>query len=225
MLMVIVTWSMLYGRSRRPGRQRQAVGGQAQLDVGRLLLEHAHGVEGLLRVGQRIAGAGDAEHRHLRNLAGHGQHLLDGLLGRELLRLTPGRDRSAVVLAVAVVALDVAGGRHGHVHARVVVVRLFRVARVVLDLLPDLGRHVVGAARRAAARLAVAALRAATAARCRDVRWHTERFDLADADIGRRGGMPTFCALCMDFSWNSTGTTCDVKSQNRATPRRTQRRA
>jgi hypothetical protein len=118
----------------------------------------AEGLEGLLRVGQRVARAGDAQHRHLRDLAGHGQHLLHRLVGRELLADHAGAAFiAAVVLAIAVVALDVAGRRHGHVHAGVVVVGLFAVAGVVLDLLPDLGGHVGRAVGRAATGLAFAA--------------------------------------------------------------------
>jgi hypothetical protein len=128
--------------------QSQAVGGQTELDVRGLFLQAAEGLEGLGRVGERVARSGDAQHRHLRDLAGHGQHLLDGLVGRELLRdHARARLVGAVVLAVAVVALDVAGRGHGHVHAGVVVVGFLGVAGVVLDLLPDLGGHVIGAAR------------------------------------------------------------------------------
>ncbi len=126
--------------------QRQAVGGQAQLDVGRLLLQHAEGFEGFRRVGQRVARAGDAQHRHLRDFAGHGHYFAHGLIGREFLRDHAGpRLVAAVVLAVAVVALDVARRRHGDMHARVVVVGLFGIAGVVFDLVPDFLGHVVRA--------------------------------------------------------------------------------
>ncbi|OIQ77205.1 hypothetical protein GALL_411010 [mine drainage metagenome] len=136
-------------------RQCQAVGREAELDVRRLRLQAAERLEGLGRVGQRVTRAGNSQHRHLRNLAGHGQHLFHRLIRGELLRHHAGaRLVRTVVLAVAVVALDVAGRRHGHVHAGVMVMRLLGVAGVVLDLVPDLGRHVVRAARRAAARLA-----------------------------------------------------------------------
>ena len=123
-------------------RQRQAVGGQAQLDVRRVLLrDQFEGLEGLRRIGQRVAGAGDAEHRHLRNGRGHRHHLLDRLFGRQALGDHAGAALvGAVVLAVAVVALDVAGRRHRDVHAGVVVVRLFGVAGMVLHLLPDFRR-------------------------------------------------------------------------------------
>ena len=148
MLMVMVTWSMLYLHDLvHVVRQRQSVGGEAQLDVRRFLLQLAEGIEGLLRVRQRIAGTGDAQHRHLRNFGGDRQHFLHRLVGRQLLRHHAGaRFVGAVVLAVAVIALDVAGRRHGDVHARVVVVRLLGIAGMVFHLLPDFRRHVVRAA-------------------------------------------------------------------------------
>jgi hypothetical protein len=136
-------------------RQGQTIGGETQLDVRRLFGELAHGVEGLLRIGQSVAGAGNAEHGHLGNLAGHGQHLLHRLIGGELLAdHTRAALVTAVVLAIAVVALDVAGRRHCHVHTGKVVVGFFRVTGMVLDLVPDLGGHVVGATRRTTAGLA-----------------------------------------------------------------------
>jgi hypothetical protein len=74
-------------------------------------------------------------------VGGHGQHLLHRLRRRQQFG-NDARTRfvGAVVLAVAVVALDVAGRRHGDVHAREVVMRLFRIAGVVLHL----GADVVG---------------------------------------------------------------------------------
>ncbi|MNZ34030.1 hypothetical protein D3C78_514000 [compost metagenome] len=124
-------------------RQRQAIGGNAQLDVRRLLAEHAEGLEGALRVGQGIAGTGDAEHGHLRDGR---RHRLD--LPHRLQRVEHFGDHAgarlvgAVVLAVAVVALDVAGRRHRHVHAGEVVVGFFRVAGVVVHLLADMFRQL-----------------------------------------------------------------------------------
>ncbi|EWS64228.1 hypothetical protein Y695_02530 [Hydrogenophaga sp. T4] len=166
-------------------RQCQAVGGQAELDVGRLLLQHAEGLEGLGRVGQRIAGAGDAEHRHLRNLAGHGDDFFHRLFGRELLRDHAGAALvAAVVFAVAVVALDVAGRRHGDVHAGVVVVGLFGIARVVLDLVPDFLRHVVRAVGRATTGFALTAGGATTTIGGGQFGRGAQGFDLADADVG-----------------------------------------
>ena len=124
--------------------------------------DQLEGLEGLLRIGERIAGAGDAEHRHLRDGRGDGEHLLRGLLGRQLLADDAGtRFIGAIIFAIAVVALDVAGRRDRDVHARVVVMRLFAVAGMVLDLVPDLGGQVVLAGARAAARLAAAACCAA----------------------------------------------------------------
>ena len=140
-------------------RQVEPVGGHAELDVRRLLREHAEGLEGATGVGQGIAGSGDAEHRHLRNLRRDGLDLLEGLVGGEQLghHARP-RFVGAVVLAVAVVALDVAGRRHRHVHAGEVVVGVLGVARVILHLGADLVREVGERIRCAAA----AAGRAAT---------------------------------------------------------------
>ena len=47
--------------------QRQPVGRQTQLDVGRGLGDQLERLEGLLGIGERIAGAGDTEHGHLRD--------------------------------------------------------------------------------------------------------------------------------------------------------------
>ncbi len=69
--------------------------------------------------------------------------------GRQLLADHAGaRFIGAIVFAVAVVALDVAGRRHRDVHARVVMMRLFAVAGMVLDLLPDFRRQIALARRR-----------------------------------------------------------------------------
>ena len=137
--------------------QRETVRRQAELDVGGGFGDQLEGLEGLGRIGQRIAGAGDAEHRHLRYGRGDREHFFGGLFRRQLLRDDAGpRLIGAIILAVAIVALDVAGGRHGDMHARIMVVRLLAVAGMVLDLLPDLGRHVLGPVARAAARLAAA---------------------------------------------------------------------
>ena len=53
--------------------QREAVRRQAQLDVGSGLRDQLEGLEGLLRIGERVARAGDAEHRHLRDRRRDGQ--------------------------------------------------------------------------------------------------------------------------------------------------------
>ncbi len=141
MLIVIVTWSTLYFEivSTWSGSARPLVD-RHSLMSGAALGDQLEGLEGLLRVCERVAGAGDAEHRHLRNRRGHREHLLRRLLGRELLADDAGaRLVGAIVFAIAVVALDIAGRRDRDVHARVVMMRLFAVAGMVLDLFPDLG--------------------------------------------------------------------------------------
>lgn len=72
-------------------------------------------------------------------------------------------------------------------HTRVVVMRLFRIARVVLDLLPHVRRHVVGTTRRATTRLAVAAVSTAAATGCGSFDRRAKGLDLPDADIGGSG--------------------------------------
>ena len=64
--------------------QRQSVGRKAKFDVGRGFRNQLESLEGLLRIGERIAGARDTKHRHLRNCRGDGQDLLGGLLRRKL---------------------------------------------------------------------------------------------------------------------------------------------
>jgi len=88
---------------------------------------------------------------------------LAALLGRQLFADDAGtRLIGAIIFAIAVVALNVAGGRDRDVHARVMVMRLLAVARMVLHLLPHVGSHIGWAGGRAAARLAAAAGCAAT---------------------------------------------------------------
>ncbi len=168
---------------------------------GAVLRDQLEGLEGLLRIGERIARAGDAEHRHLRNGGGDGQHLLRGLLGRQLLADDAGtRFVGAIIFAVAVVALDVAGRRHRHVHARIMMMRLFAVAGMVLDLLPNLGRQVALPGARTAARLAAAARRAAALV-LGDLLHHVAHGDrrvrpfncLRRSNIQRRHGFASFC--------------------------------
>lgn len=111
--------------SSRAGQGR-AVGRKAQLDVGSNLADQAEGFEGLLRIGQRIAWPGNAQYGHLRDGAGDGEHFLRGLLGGQPF----GNDTGAafiraVILAVTIVALDVAGRRHRHMHTGVMMVGLF----------------------------------------------------------------------------------------------------
>ena len=143
-------------------RQSQPVGRQTQLDVRRRPRDQIEGLEGLFRIGQRIARTRDAQHRHLRNGRGHRQNFLRRLLGRELLAHHAGaRLIGAIIFAVAVIALDVARRRDRHMHARVMMMRFLAVAGMVLDLLPDIRRQIALARGRAATRLAAAARGAA----------------------------------------------------------------
>jgi len=87
------------------------------------------------------------------------EDLADGLFGGQL--LADDAETAfvgAVILAVTVVALNVAGRSHRNMHAGVIVVSLFTVAGMVLDLLPDLRRKITLAGARAATRLSAAAL-------------------------------------------------------------------
>src|ERR1019366_9033973 len=119
-------------------------------------------LESLFGIRQRVAGAGNAEHRHLWNRGSDSQHLLRGLFRRQLLTDDTGpRFVGAVVLAVAVVALNIAGRGHRNMHARIVMVSLFAVAGMVLDLLPNLGGEIVLTRTGAATGLAAAAMSAA----------------------------------------------------------------
>ena len=118
--------------------QSQAIGRYAELYIRRLLGETAERGEGPRRIGQRIAGAGNPQHRHLRDCRCHGERLLHRLFRRQQFGNHAGaRLIRAVVLAVAVVALDVARRRHRRMHAREVVMRGLGVARMVLHLAPD----------------------------------------------------------------------------------------
>ena len=99
------------------GRQAQAVGGQAQQEVRKPLANQANGLQGLFGVGERVSRAGDARHGD----AGLGlQDLFQ--VGDGLLRLEhrAGDPRAAlidaIVFPVAIIAQDVALGRHRQVH-------------------------------------------------------------------------------------------------------------
>ena len=124
-------------------RECQPIGGDAQLDVRGLFRQLAEGVQGAPGVGQWIAGAGNAEHRHLGNIGGHRDDLLHRLIGGEDL----GDDARArligtVVFAVAIMTLDIAGGGHRHMHACIVVMGLLRITGMVVDLGADMLRQV-----------------------------------------------------------------------------------
>jgi hypothetical protein len=106
--------------------QGQAVGGQAQLDVRCLVRQLPESLEGASGVGQGVTGAGDAQHGHLRNGGRHGQHFGDGLIRvQQLGHHARPRLIGAVVFAVTVVALDITGRRHRHMHAGEVMVSVF----------------------------------------------------------------------------------------------------
>src|SRR6516165_4435705 len=63
----------------------QAIRRQAKLDIGSGLGDEVEGLEGLLRVGERIAGAGNAENGHLRDRGSDRENLLGSLLGGQTL--------------------------------------------------------------------------------------------------------------------------------------------
>ncbi len=112
--------------------EREAVGGEAERQVRCRAADPRERGVGRVRVGERVPRPGDAHHRELRHLRGDGEHLADRVLGRQPLRDHAGPALvRAVVLPVAVVALDVARRGHRHVHAREVVVRLLAVAGVI----------------------------------------------------------------------------------------------
>ena len=112
-------------------RQRQPVGGHAQGQVGRFFRQFAERREHSFGIGQRIAGSGHTHHCQVRNCRAHRQRLLRRLFGGQQLRHHAGtRFVGAVVFAVAVVALDVAGRRDRQVQAGEVTVGLFGIARV-----------------------------------------------------------------------------------------------
>ena len=121
----------------------QTVGRDAELEVGQRLFHRPEGLEGLAPVIHGIAGAGDAQHRKLWHLGRHRQYLARRLLGGQLLAGDAGpRFVGAVVFAITVIALDVAGRRHRHMHAGEIVVGLLAIAGMVLDLVPDMGGQV-----------------------------------------------------------------------------------
>ena len=123
--------------------QSQPIGRETELDVRRGLRDQLEGLEGLFGIGERIAGAGDAKHRHLRDCRRNGEHLLRRLLGGQFFADHAGtRLIRAIVFAITIVALDVTRRRDSDMHTRIMMVRFFAVAGMVLDLLPDVGRQI-----------------------------------------------------------------------------------
>ena len=101
--------------------------------LGEVLLDQPEGLEGLL-VRQRVARTRDPDHLDELVLLEHVLDQGDGLLRRnDPAGHARARLVDAVVVALAVVALDVALGRHGEVHPAEGVAGLLGEARVLLD--------------------------------------------------------------------------------------------
>ena len=99
------------------GRQPQAVGGQAQQEVRKPLPNQANGFQGLFGVGERVSRAGDARHGDAGLFLQDLFQVGDGLLGLEHRAGDPGAALvDAIILAVAIIAHDVALRRHRQVH-------------------------------------------------------------------------------------------------------------
>ena len=138
--------------------QREAVGRDAELDVGDDLGDRREGRLRLLPVVAGVARPGDAEHGELRHLVGDRDDLAPRLVGRQLFRDDAGPALvGAIVFAIAVIALDVAGGRDRDMHAREIMVRLLGIAGMVLDPLPHVRVHVLRPGRGTAGRRRTAA--------------------------------------------------------------------
>ncbi len=94
-----------------------AIGRQAEQELRMLLIEQTHGLNGLGRVGKWIARTGNACHGDTRFLFQHLIHIL-----RSLIRLENAAGHTGaglvhtVILAIAVVALNVAFGGHGQMY-------------------------------------------------------------------------------------------------------------
>ena len=124
--------------------QSQTIGREAQLDVRNGFHNLIKRRLGLLPIVTGIAGASDAEHRELRHIIGHRNHLAYGLIRREFLRDHTGAALiGAVIFAIAIIALNVARGRYGHMHAREIMMCLFRIAGMIFDLVPHRGIHII----------------------------------------------------------------------------------
>ena len=96
------------------GLHVQPVTGHAQQHLGILLAHQPQGLHRFFGIGKRVARSGNAHHLQLRNAL---QHLIQ--VGQRLpgLQHRAGHPRAALIhaieFAVAIVALDVALGRHG----------------------------------------------------------------------------------------------------------------
>ena len=96
------------------GSEVQAVGGQAEHHLRVLVAHPAAGFQGLGRIGERIARAGDAHHPDVPLLVEHRFEIDHGLGRRKDGRGDAGPGLvDAVEPAVAEFALDVAARRHG----------------------------------------------------------------------------------------------------------------
>ena len=143
--------------------QSQPICRQTELDVRRRLRNQLEGLEGLFGIGERVAGAGDAENSHLRDCRRNGEHFLRRLLGSQFFTDDAGaRLVRAIVFAITIIALDVTRRRNRDMHTRIMMVRLFAIAGMVLDLFPDFGRQIALTRAGTATRLAAPALRTAT---------------------------------------------------------------
>lgn len=98
---------------------------------------------GCFRIGQGMAGAGDAEHSQLRNSGGYREQLSRRLLRSELVT-TNIRTRfiGAVVLTIAVVALNIASRRDRDMDASVMMMNFFAIAGMSPNFVPDFERQI-----------------------------------------------------------------------------------
>ncbi len=114
--------------------QGQAVGGQAQGQVGQVRAQQLERAQGARSVVQCVARAGNADDGKLGQPGGDVAHLGDGLLRGQAGGYHAGPAFvGAIVFSVAVVALDVATRRHRHMHAGEVVVGVLGIAGVRPD--------------------------------------------------------------------------------------------
>jgi hypothetical protein len=97
--------------------QPQAVGGQAQQEIRKPLPDEANGLQGLFGVGERVSRSGNTRHGDAGLFLQDLLKIGDGLLGLEHRAGDPGPAFvDAIILAVAIIAHDVALGRHRQVY-------------------------------------------------------------------------------------------------------------